>query len=182
VPVDGPNTDFATLVAPGTEPKIHSIFDFTAEALEQLAFWIEQRGLHIPVTQLIGFSQFTAQAAPFISSSESTTSTAYTALATAGPAITGLSDGRYLVMYGALISTSSGGDRSIMSLSYNGAAASDSDACESRDTNLSSVSRTTTATLAGGGNNSITAKYRSSVGTSTATFASRWLVALRYGN
>jgi len=37
--------DFATIEAPGTKPKITSIFDFSAEALGQLKLWFEQAGI-----------------------------------------------------------------------------------------------------------------------------------------
>src|SRR4051812_30299502 len=42
-------------------PKIKSTFDFTSEALEELAVWLEQRGLTIPVTQLIGYNTNTVR-------------------------------------------------------------------------------------------------------------------------
>jgi hypothetical protein len=48
--------DFPTLRAPGGVPKIHSIFDFTAEALGQLRLWLEMNPPSIPVDQVLGFN------------------------------------------------------------------------------------------------------------------------------
>lgn len=59
MPEGGPTKDFATIPNAGPIPKIHSVFDFTAEALEQLAFWFEQRGLKIPLNNLMGLRFFT---------------------------------------------------------------------------------------------------------------------------
>jgi hypothetical protein len=181
VPEGGPNYDFAQIVAPGTEPKIHSIFDFTAESLEQLAFWLEQRGLHIPVTQLLGYSQTTPKVATDVATAETTISAAYTDLATTGPSLTGLSDGVYQVSFGARMFGTVAGQLVLMSLSPNGAAAVDGDSIQSDATaNFQSSMRQVVYTLTNGGNNTITTKYKVTGG--TGTFGYRFLHALRVGN
>lgn len=46
--------DWAQASAPGQKPIIDSIFDFSAEALGQLKVWLEQSGLVLPPTTIIG--------------------------------------------------------------------------------------------------------------------------------
>lgn len=49
--------DFATLKPLGTDPKITSIFEVSAEFLGQLKLWFEQNPLKIAFTQITGFTQ-----------------------------------------------------------------------------------------------------------------------------
>lgn len=164
-------------------PKITSILrDFTAESLEELAFWLEQRGLHIPVTQLIGFSQFTANIGTSIVTQETTTSTASWAdLATTGPTVAGLSDGRYLAMWGCQAFGSAIDLGVNMGVSANGATPNIDDACQSNSTSAESIMSFAAFTLSAGGNNTLTAKYKMG-NPGTGTYRRRRLLVLRYGN
>ena len=134
----------------------------------------------IPVSQLQGFSQFRATAAPDILTEQTTPSTSYTNLATTGPEITGLSDGQFLVLFG-YTGFAPAGTGSVMSVSVNGAAASDNDWATQDNASNASTSRIVLKTLAGSGSNTITAKYRSKFA-GTSTYSKRWLIALRTGN
>lgn len=177
----GKQYDFAQFQQPAGTPKITSIFDFTAEALEQLAFWIEQRGLHVPITQVLGFSQFTAQTATSVFTPESTTSTTYTDLATAGPTLSGLPDGKYVFFYGSAAKVT-GAEEAGMAIQVNSDAVNDTnDACVGQANAYQAMSIAVTKTLSTGGNNTVTAKYHSLAGASV-TFARRWLIAIRYAN
>lgn len=179
MPAGGPKYDFATISAPGTEPKIHSIFDFTAEALEQLAFWLEQRGIHTPISQILGFSQFTAQSAA-VFDVESTTSTSYTSLATSGPTISGLGPGKYLVLVSAYMRTESNSIAAYMSYSVNSTSPSDHTAAVTANTDGAKLVGIGTETLTGD-NNNIAALYKIE-GASTGHFSDRNLIVLKYGN
>ncbi len=171
--------DFPVVAPPGQKPIITSIFDFSTDALGQLRLYFEQNPPAIPITSILGFTQFTASSSTVVTS-ESTTSTSYTDLTTTGPEVTGLSDGQYIVFFGANSSNNTAGASALVSVSINGAAASDNDFAGMAGTDQMSVCKAVPKTLSAGGNNSVRLKYRA--GSNTASFARRWLVVLRYGN
>lgn len=166
---------------PGEQPKITKLSDFTAEALGQLVQWLNTQ-VEIPILQVLGFQQFTFQPAPTIDTSQSTTSTTFVDLTTVGPLLTGLPDGKYAIFFGCQVGLSAA-DSAIMSLSINGAAATDTDSIVVTGINgdFSSTSRLLLKTLQNAGNNSLTAKYRSNLGTS-CSFLRRWLIVMKYSN
>lgn len=118
---------FKSATAPNADalPVVRSIFDFSAETLGELKTWFEGNPPAIPVTQVLGFSQFTAQAATRIATSESTSSTSYTNLATVGPTIGGLPSGKYVFLFGSILQ---GTAAPYMGLSINGSTPNDTDA------------------------------------------------------
>lgn len=140
----------------------------------------------IPISQISGFSQFTAQYAT-VSTEQAITSSSYGNLGTTGPELTGLPDGKYLLIYGAALEGRPTDNATIswMSVSFNGAAASDNDGIRQQGALAIPASRATVATLQNNGNNTVTAKYRWSSSSSPAsnpTASYRWLVALKYAN
>lgn len=180
MPTDRNLNSFTTITSPGGLPKVNSIFDFSADALAQLRLWLEQNPPAIGISNILGFSQFTANSNSVITA-ETTTSASYTDLATVGPTLTGLPDGQYIILYGAASSSSATGTQTaFVSVSVNGATAVDNDGAENQNNAIASVARAITSTLSNGGNNTITLKYRSTSG--TATFAFRWLIALKFDN
>lgn len=142
--------------------------------------YIQTSRLQIPIGQVPGFVQFTAQVASPIATNESTASTSYTDLATVGPSLEGLPDGSYLVLFGAYgrVSAATGGTR--MSIDVNGAGATDSDAVAWNITDAVSTSSFFTTRIMDG-SNSMIAKYRAD-SPLTGTFADRRLLALRFAN
>jgi hypothetical protein len=79
-------TDFPNLHPEEGGAKINNIYDdISPQALGQLVDYITQSGIPIPISQVIGFTTFTVQAAPQINADESTSSTSYVDLATVGP-------------------------------------------------------------------------------------------------
>lgn len=163
-------------------PAVSSLLkDFSAEALGQLRTWLEQNPPAVPITSILGFSQFTANVATDVATQETTTSTTYTDLATVGPSLSNLPDGKYLLLYGCMAKTDAAGNGVYMSVQVNATAASDSDVAYSESGNFISVMRATAKTFSNGGNNSVTVKYKSTAA-HTATFLNRWLIALRYAN
>lgn len=176
--------DFPTVTPPGADAKIRDIYkDITFEALEQLRQWLTVNPIPVPISQVQGFSRFTAQPAS-IATGETTTSTTYADLATVGPTLSGLPAGTYLVLVGALLYNNTAGVASSASVSLNGGAASDADAAilVTSGSNVPAVTAVgfsvKTLTLA---NNTLRVKYRVN-GASTGTFYYRNLVALRIGN
>lgn len=137
-------------------------------------------GVPIPISQITGFAQFAPQPATDVTTNESTTSTTYTNLATTGPSLSGLSNGRYMILFGCALKHSAGaGNASLMSVSVNGAAPGASEHCSSEMTGYVSVNRALFKSLTAGAN-TISCQYRVTAG--TGDFANRWLAAIRYAN
>jgi hypothetical protein len=149
------------------------------QAFEEIAQKLELRGLRTPISQITGFAQFQAQAAPVVTADETTASGTYTNLATVGPEIDALPDGKYLLLYGALV-TAPGSGRAFVAPKINSTEADDADAAQMYASNGGGVSFAVTKTLSGG-NNTILLRYRTSGG-GTGTFGLRWLIVLRYSN
>lgn len=175
--------DWANAAQPGTTPKINSIFDFSAEALGQLKLWLEQQGLNIPVSNILGFSQFTAKYANEDSEGH-TTSTTYAdpnVSGAAGPSLTGVSPGKYLLMFGGSGTTSSSGSVAMMSVQLNGAGATDTESVEINTVGThASVSRAIIKTVTAA--NSTIKLVMRSTGGNDIDFRYRWVLALRYAN
>ena len=133
--------------------------------------------LQIPVSQLSGFSTFTAQFAPIITAAQTTTSTSYVDLATIGPTLSGLPDGKYVLIWGCQAFCSASSDEAIMAVGYNGAATDNTVQARTNQTvDYTSIVAFNIQTLSAG-SNSVLAKYKT--GTS-ATFSNRSLLALKY--
>ena len=162
-------------------PVVNSIFDFSAEALGELKTWFEGAGIAIPITQILGFQQFTAQFAK-VDTAESTTSTTYVDLATVGPSITGLSNGKYVFLFSILAYNTSGTDQAVAGLSLNGASpiAGDELIAGGGATNQATHTAFAQATLMSG-NNAVRLRYKSTLG-GAANFQYRRLIALRFSN
>jgi hypothetical protein len=145
-----------------------------------LKTWLEQNPPTIPISQIVGFNQFTAKGDQ-ITTEETTASNTFVDLATVGPSLTGLADGSYVVLFGASLQAV-GGNIFKMGVSINGATADDNHVAENTSTTNTSVAHGFLTTLSNGGNNSLVAKYRMSAGASAGHARQRWLIALRYAN
>lgn len=154
----------------------------SAEFQSWLIAYLEALPPLYPISQVTGFTQYTAVTAPFIFTDESTTSSTYGNLATTGPTLSGLADGKYVIHFGAASYIAAGGTEAGMSIQVNSAAVSDNDACISQVGSFVSISTTVAKSLSNNGSNSITAKYRSLNNVNAAHFARRWLIAQRYSN
>lgn len=170
--------------APNTTaiPLVKDIFGVSADFLGQLRTWFEQNPPAIPVSQIIGFNQFTAQNASVLTQ-ETTTSTTFADLATVGPTLSSLPDGQYLFFLGCVAFNSGAGNQLTMSIDVNSAGASSSDQTAADGpaaTYKVNLVRVVAKTLDNGGNNTVTCKYRVSAG--TGTFLNRWLIAIRFSN
>lgn len=139
----------------------------------------------IPVSQVQGYSNATPNPASTIATSETTASTTYTALTTAGPSLTGLSQGKYLFIFGCVGATSADGRSALMNIAFNGNNPADDDDAVWISSNpadhlasgVSWVTKTFTTD-----NNSAVAVYRSTNAAATGTFSRRRLVGIRLSN
>ena len=170
---------------PGQIYQINSINDLSPEALGQVRSWLEASGFQLPISQVIGFSQFTAQYAT-VSTEQSITSGSFADLATVGPQLTNLPSGKYLFLFGGALEGRPSDNATIawMSLSFNGDAATEADGIRQQGELAIPASRATITTLRNA-SNTVVAKYKwtssSSPGTNpTASY--RWLVSLKYAN
>ena len=161
-------------------PVVNSLSDFSQTALAELKAYFEQVGLAIPVNQLTGFSQFTAQQSNVITD-ESTSSATFVDLATVGPQLTKLPAGKYLFIFGALCGTSAAAAIDHIGISFSGAAVAAGESIDvstSTDIEWGVYCVLHTFTDANAINNTATMKYSTSTG--TADFRERWLIGLKY--
>lgn len=163
------------------KPAVMSIFDFSAEALSELKTWLEQNPPLLPVTQVIGFSQFTAQSAVDNTVADVNGPNGVSGPST--PGLAGLPDGKYVVLWGCRASTTVTGDDAAMSLSVNGSAYSIDLSAATRSANRSSIATASIQTLNNNGSNSLASIYAyAGSGSGTAEFRDRWLIALKFAN
>lgn len=148
-----------------------------------LSYMVEYLSINqplVPIGQVVGFSQYTAQAAPQINTSQSTSSTTPTDLATAGPTLTGLPSGKYVVWFGAAADTSPVNSEAYMGVKANSTEPTTSDAAVTFSANRIMVSRAHTFTLTNSNNTLLARYWAASAG--TGTWQNRWMLALRYAN
>lgn len=134
------------------------------------------QNLMVPISQVQGFTQFTASYATVLTTEE-VTSTTYTDPTTPGPTITGLADGQYLLIFGFQLGPASNLTSAHMSPSVNGATPSDDDSAQTRAVE-GGTARAVVKTVEGTGSNTVKMQYRR-VGGTDGDFERRWLVALR---
>lgn len=140
----------------------------------------------IPVSQVQGYSNATPNPATTVVTSETKTSATYGALTTAGPSLTGLSQGKYLFIFGCVGSVDTNGRAALMNLAFNGSnPGDDNDAVWITSTpadHLTSATSWVTRTFTTD-NNSAASVYRVSSGTGeTGTFTRRRLLGIRLSN
>lgn len=158
-----------------------------ADFMAYIVDFIQTSRLQIPIGQVFGYTQQTPQVAARVNTQEDTTSTSYIDLDTKGPQLTGLPDGSYLFLFGALGGVNANGVSAYMSINVNGANPSDGDAAvwtgslnsigsEVLSTSVSLV----TKDLKNNGSSTVTCQYR----TESVSFvaSNRWLVAIKYAN
>lgn len=150
--------------------------------LSYLVSYIEQSGLLIPVSQVPGFSAFTAKYAS-VGSSEAITGSSYGDLSTVGPQITGLPPGSYLLLYGAYLEGQpSSNTVAFCSPSVNGSTPSDSNAAIQQALYQVSVASASLATLSLDANTVKLQYKRTTSGPYNPSATYRWLIAFKYAN
>jgi hypothetical protein len=168
---------------PGQRYAVNTLRDLSPQALGEIRAFLETSGFALPISQIVGFQQFTAKS-DVDNGAATIASATYGDPATgdAGPSLSGLPDGSYVVLYGALAwDSSGGGGTTYMSLKVNGTEATDADAVSTTaNANGISVMRTVVKTLSNAGDSTLTLRYKMSVG--TGRWDNRFLIALRYAN
>ena len=119
-----------------------------------------------------------------VATSQSTTSTSYTDLATSGPAVTVTTGTKALVILSAKVNGNASGDTAFMSFAVSGAttiSAADTIALGSNDTSSARPYQSSFATRVTltAGSNTFTAKYRAAT---NATFANREIIVIDLGS
>lgn len=122
----------------------------------------------IPYSHIFGSHINIARSTVYVSTSESSTATGYKDLATVGPQITNLADGKYLIAYGAL-----GRDRT--SISINGSTPSDDDSIFGHEFAPASAFMKIVS-VQENNQNTLKVQYKG-----TRAFSNRWLFAMRIG-
>jgi hypothetical protein len=157
------------------------------EYVEWMADRIAVNGIPVSISQIQGFTQFTPSNVERVLTHESTTSTSFADLATAGPLVSGLADGQYFILFGCLLANEGAGiaGHARCGLQINSDAVDDTN-----DVILSNAISSgapiygetwcAVKTLSAGGNNTVTLKYRAV--SNTARFSRRWLVVMKYAN
>lgn len=185
---DGNPPSEGDYLTPEERTQLQRLFSSPEEFPREFGAWIkaymEVNG-EVLRSQVVGLQRFTAkQDVDSTTSGGTIAASTYGNLtpATEGVALSGLSEGTYLIMFGAEMGAGVAGKTCYMSISVNGAAAVDGDAVfyyngPGPSFSSAGVMRATLKTLSLP-NNTITAKYRSQ-DTTTCTFIGSWLVALR---
>lgn len=150
--------------------------------------WIGGHLLSLPASSLLGAANFIYRVASQVNTSETTASTSWTNLATTGPELTQLANGRWLVFWGAKYDQASSDSHGYMGMSANGATPSDGQAAHNHEDTFGKQALMYARhfgvegapALSADHLNTLTAKYKASGG--TARFEDRWMVALRTGD
>ena len=181
-PAGGPVSEADTQFVARAFSNPNLIAQVAPQFLSYLVSYIEQSGLLIPVSQVPGFSSFTAKYSS-VSNSESITGSSYGDLGTVGPQITGLPPGLYLLLYGAYLEGQpSSNTVAFCSPSVNGSTPSDSAAAIQQALYQVSVSSASLATLSSN-TNTVKLQYkRTTSGPYDPSATYRWLIALKYAN
>jgi hypothetical protein len=147
-----------------------------------LISWIEANPPVLPIGQIFGFAAFVATPAVVATGSAETTTSAFPVnLATTGPQLLDLPDGKYIVRFGAKLHTSVAGTNAVMGVSINGAAATGTDVAVNGNVNdVSAVYEFITSLTAG--SNTLLTKYGTDGGAATVTYNNRFLIAEKYAN
>lgn len=136
----------------------------------------------ISISQVFGFAQFTGKSDTISAGSTTTSVNTPTDLAdTAGPTLTGLADGRYLIFFGCGAANNSAGQNTFMGVKVNSTEPGDTETAFTNAAATTPLMRAIDRTLDTGGNNTLLARYYVG-GASTGTYFYRWLIALRYAN
>ena len=168
-------TDFDHRVAASILSLTHAL-RLPKDTLGYLVDYLSMNQPLIPISQVIGFTSFTAQLAFTQGSGTITTSTYGDLSDGVGPTLPGLPDGKYLFLYGAVAKSSIAGGDAVISI-------------QDDDTKLAFMHGTDESTLFGAatadlssGINSMTLRYRTGAAASTATFQYRRLISLKYAD
>lgn len=178
--LDTPAGERPTTFEQGSQYKVDNIYDVSPSFLGDLGMWFTQNPFSINLAQMPGYNQLTPYVADRIAPEENGTmaSGTWADLATVGPKLDSLPDGKYLVMWGCTAWTSDVTGQVKMSISVNGGTPTEADKAYVRTATGSGCASATVYTLNAGGANTLKAQY-SKGGQTSGTWGGRWLVAIR---
>lgn len=165
---------------------LRRLFSFPEEIPSVFPSWmIEYMKINgqLDKRQISGLASFSVYIADFIATQEAVPvgQTSYGGIGTAGPSLTGLGDGLYIVLYGGTAIV--GQEFIYMGVGKNGGAVENQIelGSASADINASSMTAYPIA-LSNGGNNSLLCQYkRFGNNVSAVYWKNRWMLALKYG-
>ena len=135
----------------------------------------------IPISQILGFSTFSASISTTTASFATTSNTYVTS--SSGPSISAIPNGKYIFIYGTLATNSTLDKINYFSPSVNSAVPSDNNAAiwGTNPTNIHhGVTYCFLSTLSSSNNNRIDMEYRVDGG--TGNWKSRWLALIKYSD
>jgi hypothetical protein len=152
---------------------------------EFTTWWVEWLAgqLQPQVLALGGAERIFFRAAPTIGTEESTSSGSFVNLATTGPVLSGLSNGRWFFMWGFNLEAVTGTPIGVMGLDVNGGGADANHVARAFgqvEGDFIPACYGRLLSILGNDSNTVTAKYAALAG--TPYFRHRWLVGLRVGN
>ena len=179
------NMDWENWQVKDTQRFLRKIFNdptIFPDAMKQwVPNWAEQN-VQIPIDNIIGYKQFAATAATAIRPEESTGSTTYVDLSTVGPYVSGLTDGTYVVSWGAGTKTSNTAVRAKMSISVDGAQPDDNTWPHAYTLNSFAVGTVSSYVFvlsglrAGAGGHTLKCQYAMGSTGATGTWGNRWML------
>lgn len=152
--------------------------EYPPEFKQWVGDWFALNLPKIPISQIHGFKLQSMHLAIDVATAQTATSASYQDLATAGPEVTGLSNGFYLALFGAYAFCAAGGT-GYMSISMDGSTASDDNAAlfAGSEAAMSGGRLVLVDFSTGNHNHSIKAKYKRAV--ADVEFSLRWVHALK---
>ena len=172
-------TDFDHRVMASILKSTHAL-RWPKDTISYLTERIGLAGFQIPVSQLSGFTQYAAQFAVTAGTGTTASSTYGNLSDGAGPTISGLANGKYLLLYGASAKSSDAAGEFVISPMLNATEASDNDLSVGGGLSESVLFGASLANLSSADNNSVTLRYRTGATASTATFRYRRVIAIKY--
>lgn len=157
--------------------------EFPPEFRNWILNYLGQNIPPLPVEHFQGYKVLLVREAAPVVTAQSTTSATYVDLATVGPELTKLPDGRYIVFFGCNVDSDLAGDWGKISLSINGAAPSDAHELfvdPIPDAEIPGINVVETDPISNNNNNSIKMQYKSA-GAPGTQFSLRWMIAVRTG-
>jgi hypothetical protein len=151
------------------------------DTLNYITQYAAMNPLPIPISQITGFTQFTAQNEHASRLASPPRRAATRTSPRRGRRLTGLTDGSWLFIHGASIDTSVRVQPGVDVDRRERCGRADDDGCLSEATTATSCAVANLKTLDNGGSSTVTCKYRTGVG-ATGRFGHRFLIGLKVGN
>ena len=174
-------TDFDYRVSASLLKLTHSL-RWPKDTISYLVERMALDGLQIPVSQLSGFTSFTPLLASIAGQGSLTVVNTWSDLSDeAGPTLSALPDGRYVILWGVEFAGGASGANAQAGVKVNSTEAVLTEAVTQGTIDFVGVSKAIVKDLSNGDNNSLTLRYyQTTAGTTLGR--RRWIMALKYAN